>query len=119
VLEVWNDTPADRAGILPGDVIASVDGGELQQLALPAAQPAFVVEILRTERRRTVSLETGVKPGDWNLAAAGLQPGDRILSVNGQPVSGDAALNRALSRLSKAFLVVQRGNRRFGVTLNR
>lgn len=119
VIEVWNGTPADRAGILPGDVIAAVDGGDIQQLALPAAQAAFEVEVLRNQRTRTVALQTSVEPSEWNLAAAGLEPGDRIVSVNGQPVSGEAALDRALSRLSKAFLVVQRGNRRFGVTVER
>jgi hypothetical protein len=119
VLEVWNGTPADQAGINPGDVLASVDGGEIQQLALPAAQPAFDVEILRNQRKRTVPLRTAMEPGDWNFAAAGLEPGDRILSVNGQAVSGEAALNRALRRLSKAFLVVERSNRRFGVTVER
>jgi hypothetical protein len=119
VLEVWEGTPADRAGLLPGDMIAAVVGGDLQQLALPAAQSTFELQIERNQRTRVVLLHAGAEADGWDLAAAGIAPGDRIVSVNGQPVANQAALTRALSPLSRAFLVVERGNRKFGVTVEK
>lgn len=118
ILEVWENTAADRAGILPGDVLLSVNGGEVQQLGLPAAHATMTVEFARNGRNRTTQLHT-VSPPEWNLAAAGVLPGDRIVSINGQPVNGPASVSRALAGLSHAFLVVERGSRRFGISLDK
>jgi hypothetical protein len=118
VLEVWENTAAERAGILPGDVLLSVNDGDVQQLGLPVALSTISVEISRNGRTSTVELHS-VNPPEWNLTDAGILSSDRIVSVNGQPVNSPAAVKRALSRVSRAFLVVQRGSRRFGVTVDK
>jgi C-terminal processing protease CtpA/Prc len=115
VIEVWEGASAGRAGVLPGDVIAT----DVQQLALPASRVVIEVPILRNKRRLTVRLDTRMMEGQRDLAAAGILPADRIVSVNGQPVAGRAEADRLLSRVSSAFLVVQRGERLFGVNVER
>ena len=63
VSQVVDDSPAERAGLKPGDIILSVDGHEIQrQASLPPAvgqvRPgtAVALEILRDRERQTVEV---------------------------------------------------------------
>mgnify|MGYP006291064685 CR=1 FL=1 len=107
------DAPADRAGLETGDVITAIDGrdvqsySDIQQIVAQNALTELSFTIRREGRTLQVSVtpdlvpETGagyigvypwVEPvvgrvEEGSLAAqAGLQEGDRIVAVNGEPV---------------------------------
>jgi S1-C subfamily serine protease len=57
---------------------------------------------------------------DGGAARIGIQPGDRILGINGRPLQGAEDLRRSaldLSGRSRALVVVQRGAGRYHVTI--
>jgi hypothetical protein len=105
VLEVWNDTWADRSGILPGDVIAEPE-------SLLTAPLEAGITVTRNGRRRTAELDVPPPAGP-------LQPGDRIISVDGRPASSRREVARALERNGSAFVVVERGSKKIGVAIQR
>lgn len=61
----------------------------------------------------------GVRRGSA-AGRAGLQPGDRLLAINGRALEDEAALRRAVLDLlgrPRALVVVQRGPGRYHVTI--
>jgi regulator of sigma E protease len=110
------ESPAQKAGIQPGDVIVKINGKEqpiwrdveLQVLLYPDQD--VPVTIKRDDSTRDLNLHVGARmdgddkigfsglmPGDWKMvvtevtpgspaAAAGLERGDQILAINGNPV---------------------------------
>ncbi len=140
VSDVWRDWPADRAGILPGDVILTVNGepartaadvsqalrqgGKLRvvldrggrrlvaTLSAAAEAQADLPEVAVTDDRG-VELESVGAGGD--AEAAGLMAGDRILRLNGAQATARAvqALFSASKPSKPAIVEVERGSRRF------
>lgn len=116
VSELWDDWPADQAGVQPGDELISVDG---QSIAIPQDAVATLLRNanaehdfrLRREGRNVtshvdaMSLQTAanVRPAVYtepsegiaitrvprgsSADTAGIAPGDRILSINGKPAN--------------------------------
>ena len=120
VKSVWRDWPGERAGLLPGDVIASLNGnaiGGLAALSLAGDDKPLRLGVLRNRVRKTVSLSNEATPSDdaglhlrpaagitvdvvdpgSPAARAGVQAGDRILLANGRPVISAPAILRALA----------------------
>jgi S1-C subfamily serine protease len=148
VSEIWDNWPADEAGVQPGDQVISVDG---QPVSIPEDAVAILFRNaniehdlrLRRERRNitahvnamTVQGAASVRPALYPDAsegvtvarvprgssadAAGIVPGDRVLSIDGK------ASNRTL--IAEAFgqfrvaesvsLVVSRPGRRLFVVV--
>jgi S1-C subfamily serine protease len=81
VTEVWCNWPADQAGIVPGDIIQSLDGAEvnttedLSRLLLPVAYPSFEFGAWRDGRKRkfTMAVSVGELPMGSETAGAGIQ----------------------------------------------
>ena len=148
VTEVWSGSVADRAGLLPFDVIEELGGepvrreDDLASLLDPETSGARELKIRRGSRTRTLQLETNGKPNDREVAdstsaglvfsapptgfvihsvtpgsraeRAGIQPGDRLLEVNGKRVRSERELNRvvAASAEKPLPLIVERGERK-------
>ena len=148
VTEVWSGGVADRAGLLPFDVIRELDGepvrseDDLASLLDPETSGARELKILRGSRTRTLQLGTNGKPDDRTVEDSesaglvfatpptgfvihsvtpgsraergGIQPGDRLLEVNGRRVRSERELNRivAASGEKPLPLIVERGDRK-------
>ncbi|HLG16149.1 MAG TPA: RIP metalloprotease RseP [Blastocatellia bacterium] len=108
------DSPAERAGLKPGDLIVKIDGRENplwrdvedyvalhndQDVALTVKRGERTIEAIVHLSSRTFDQErigySGVSPTqlvvlsvnpDSPAAEAGLQPGDQLIRVNGEPV---------------------------------
>jgi serine protease Do len=164
VAEVFNDSPAEKAGVKVGDVIARFDGNEvLKSVDLPALVASTPVgkevalEVLRGGDKLTIQVEvakladdaesarpvrasslgltvqditpdmaeqlgmekdakgvvvTSVSKGS-PAADAGLAPGDIVVSVGNQPVSGADAFRSMLDKASPErgiLVLVKRGD---------
>src|SRR5690606_31896963 len=71
VSSVLEGSPADKAGMKPGDVVLSVDGSEIESprslsmtIASMAPGSETVLEIWRRGGRETLSVRLGEMPGD-------------------------------------------------------
>lgn len=146
--EVTPGKPAARAGLQPGDRVTAMNGEKIDDfddmrlaIGMHGGTP-LRVDYLRNGQLRTTTMtpepensEFGpvgragirpyfdstigrVKPGS-SAAAAGLRPGDRVVGVNGKPVSQLAELDAALDAAKGAAvgLDVARGSARFHGTL--
>ena len=118
---VLPDSPAQRAGILPGDVILSVAGSEvdtweqLQLRVLPRANRDVEIIVRRNGERQTLSVvpeaHTKYEIGDIGIApdihpqltmviagspaeTAGLKVGDVILAANGLDTTDHALIDQ-------------------------
>jgi regulator of sigma E protease len=140
---VERNSPAERAGFLPGDRIVSVAGRavanwEQFDIAI-GTRPGreLGVEIVREGRPDTINVtpdpegrfevgRIGVAPDvhpqvravlqGEPAERAGLQPGDTVLSVNGEPVAFARDLSEAIGRHPDASIVLT--IRRGGETLD-
>jgi hypothetical protein len=149
VRAIWTGGAADRIGLLPGDVVVAVgttpvDGPQdLAPLVAGDDQPPDVT-VHRRSGRTSLPLSTAGTPeqrgaGPAGLAFeraapgvrveavaagspaadAGLQPGDRILRINQQPVTAPEQIARLMSGAGdRAFVDVARGDRRLGVLVH-
>jgi regulator of sigma E protease len=146
--EIVPGKPAARAGLLPGDRIVAIDGEKINDfddlrmnIGMHGGTPIRIDYLRNGQLRSTIMTperedsEFGPvgKAGLWPYldttvgrvaegspaAAAGLRTGDRIVTVNGHPVSQlkelDAWFNAA--KKSAIALDVVRGNERFPTTL--
>ncbi len=91
VAGVQPDSPAAKAGLEPGDVIASVNGDTVanpRDLALDVAKlkpgTDAKIDLVRNGEHQTVSATIGRMPGDEQTASAGGASGER----GGQPKLG-------------------------------
>ncbi|MDP9023618.1 MAG: RIP metalloprotease [Actinomycetota bacterium] len=99
VRQVLPDSPAAAAGLQADDRIVAVNGHPVQtfpdakrRIEAHAGEPITLAVERRDGTRRQLTLTTalvvGQLPPGSVLADAGLQPGDRIISVAGEEVSG-------------------------------
>ncbi|PYQ35410.1 MAG: RIP metalloprotease RseP [Acidobacteria bacterium] len=146
--EVLPNKPAARAGLQIGDRIVSINGEPIRdfmdlRLAIEMnARTPLRVEFLRNGQLRTTTLtpdrentEFGpvgrvgilpffdpiigrLKPGS-PAERAGLRPGDRILAVNGQPITQMTQFDAAItaSKGKPITLEIARGDSRFQTVL--
>jgi serine protease Do len=171
VANVEQGSPADRAGLLAGDVVLSVDGRDVsdsfdlpkvignlepgRQVALkvwrqgaermlnatlgeqndgevlaqdePSQEKGpirdklgLAVRPLTGAESQQLGVNRGVVVADvaGPAAQAGIQPGDAILAVNGQPVGSAEELARLVDRAKgRVALLIQRGDNRLFVPI--
>jgi len=92
VFSVYTDSPADEAGIRPGDIITRVgpdvigDANDLLQAVTnlsPGDRTSF--QIRRSGRIQTLWVDTGVRPGSADeISAASLWPGMSVVEISEQ-----------------------------------
>jgi serine protease Do len=114
-LDVWRDgkivqlnvtltNAKDKPDVLDRDTVASTDSGAKLGLALRPLDPV---------ERRQAGVPAGLVIEDAGGAAeaAGVQPGDLLLAVNGKPVSSVAQVREVVGKSSKSVaLLIQRGD---------
>lgn len=129
----------DKVEKINGKVVYSTQ--QLQQIIRASAGRAITLDIIRNTERYTVTVQPmwserdgryiiGVKfaPISTSNAIArlkpnsffvqqGLQPGDRILSINGAPIWSFWQLRERLLTVPKAVLVIQRGTQELTLTI--
>jgi len=142
---VTSGTPGDRAGLVPGDVLVSLSGEPVRTLEdmekhLTGGDPkAIDLRLVRQGRAVAARLSTTPVPPPSGVmflpaaagipieavlpasaaAKAGMQAGDRLLSINGTAVRTQSAVASTLTRAGDpAYIVVQRRNQKLGVFLN-
>jgi regulator of sigma E protease len=128
--DVTLDAPAGEAGMLPGDRIVSVAGQEVttwsamseqisllelgeQELVVEREGTQLPLSIVLTEEtgsrlgisHQRIDSIVGVDDSDSPAGAAGLQTGDRIISVGEEPVGDWIALTAALRGVQTASTV--------------
>ncbi len=118
VEEVLPDHPAEAAGLRAGDRIVGVDGVEVDRYeearTVLASRPGEPVTLTvdRSGERVEVELVTAVVLGDLapgsELAATGLEPRDRIVAVDGQPIATADDVAAALPEDGDATVAVER-----------
>lgn len=92
VYNVYEDSPADEAGILPGDIItrvgsSDIDSSEDLLQAVTALTPGDRTRfyLRRGGDRRSVMVRTGVRPaGDDDISPADLWPGMSVVEATDQ-----------------------------------
>jgi len=145
VAGVLSDSPASKAGILPGDTIVSIDGAKISNWEQAGSDSLIVpghdlkVEVARSGRTLplTVSVPQNVADifsilgypkervivdrVDANLPAAkaGLKSGDEIISANGQTAVNFAALQDMIQHNpgKPVDLVVRRDGKELALTM--
>ncbi len=121
-LEVWRDGKPIALDVALGELsdkatVAKADAGDGQGKLGVAVRP-----LKPEEARQLGSIAPGnglvVEQASGPAAEAGIQPGDVILSFNGQPVQSPDQLKGLLSKAGKsAAILVQRGNTRIFVPI--
>lgn len=127
VHEVTEGFPAQQAGIMAGDVILEIEGqpvsrrGDVHSIVDSVEEGEEITLLLRRDgHEREITLEPKFSPTEqrrlvgvlllwWNMVshveesspayAAGLRPGDAVLSINGQLVYSHDSMSRALRSL--------------------
>ncbi|HET7867283.1 MAG TPA: Do family serine endopeptidase [Burkholderiaceae bacterium] len=116
-LSVWRDKAGRQI-----DVKLGAAGRDQDQSAAAEREPrgalGLAVRPLTPEEKREVNAGSGllVEQVDGAAARAGVRPGDIVLALNGQPVTGVEQIRRALERHPKhVALLIQRDEQRIFV----
>lgn len=117
VAELTPGAPADKAGLVAGDIVLSVNGVRVKssaeltrQVASAAPGDLLRLQVIRDGKPRTVDIRSGVRPSESQLAAGpggsgGAGPGP----ARPAPAAGQAILGMMVSPLDDA------GRRRTGL----
>lgn len=77
VAEVGEDSPADKAGLQAGDVLLTLNGKQIEdvaalrnKIAMTAPKSTVRLKIIRNGRNKTVSVVLGEQPGSMNKSAS-------------------------------------------------
>jgi serine protease Do len=84
--------PSERAGLMPGDVVTSVNGKTVKtsseltrEVAKASAGATLRLDVIREGRRRVVEVRSGVRPPESELLASNQAPGGRGLRPGAVP----------------------------------
>ncbi len=119
-MRIWRDggerNLSVTVGAMPAAVVAANDAG-----AAPSGRLGVAVRSLTPEERQALHEQGGVvvEQASGAAARAGIQPGDVILAVNNEHVSGADQLRRLLEKSGKRVaLLVQRADSRIYVPVD-
>jgi serine protease Do len=116
-LDVWRDgkivrlnatlaNASDKADPVEREQVASIDKGAKLGLALRPLEPI-------EQRQSGIASGLVIEDAGGPAIAAGVLPGDVLLSVNGKPVSSVAQVREMVNKSTKSVaLLIQRGNDR-------
>ena len=148
VRAVVTDSPAEEAGIEPGDIILQVDGqpihrqGDMQDIVNSSKEGAEItLLLLRNGQEEEITLKPELDPESqllkigiwlwWGMVSkveegsqayeAGIRTGDAIYSINGQLVYNEESMSSALRSVEEGneiTLVLLREGETFSIALN-
>jgi len=128
VNSVVENSPAEEAGIKPGDIILEIDGqpvrrrGDVQDIVNSAEEgEEITLLLLKNGQAEDITLKPELDPESqqrkigvwlwWNIVSkvgedspayeAGIRDGDTILNINGQVVYNDESISSALSSVGE------------------
>ena len=128
VHSVAENSPAEEAGIEPGDIILEIEGqpvrgrGDVQNIVNSVEEEAEItLLLLRNGQEEQITLKPELDPESqqlkigvwlwWNIVSnvgesspayeAGIRPGDTILSINGQVVYNDESISDVLRSVAE------------------
>lgn len=114
ITEVMEDSPAQKAGLEPADIITKFDGKEiLLRGDLPLAVGAtkagtrVPVEIVREGKKETIMLQVGEMPEDADNVISERRSGDRRADIAGMTVMDLNERMQQDSGVSQGVVVVQ------------
>ena len=112
--DVYPGSPADRAGLKPGDVVLTLDGKPMENarqfvvnLYRPAIGDMVRLEILRGREKKTVAVQVVERPNDpGKLASLIASPGEKIGRLGILVYDLTAEIKRLLPPLRKGLGVL-------------
>jgi serine protease Do len=117
-LAVWRD----KANVEVDVTLGTAEGATRQAAAdMPKGRLGLAVRPLSEPEKRQLRTEHGlvVEDASGPAARAGIQPGDVVLSLNGQPVDSAEQIRAALDRKpATVALLIQRDSQRIFVPIN-
>jgi serine protease Do len=117
-LAVWRD----KANVEVDVTLGTAEGATRQAAAdMPKGRLGLAVRPLSEPEKRQLRTEHGlvVEDASGPAARAGIQPGDVVLSLNGQPVDSADQIRAALDRKpANVALLIQRDSQRIFVPIN-
>jgi serine protease Do len=114
-LEIWRDGKSLSLTATIGNAAAVLASGDEASGDSAPAKLGLALRPLSAEERRLSGISSGlvVEDARGRAAAAGIQPGDVVLSVDGTPVQSVAQLRKMVQEHAKQIaLLIQRGDAR-------
>jgi Do/DeqQ family serine protease len=119
VVNVYKNSPADKAGMLPGDYVTRVNGQDVQNTSKLIqvvgdllAGKSYDFELIRAGERQKVSVKLATRPADDSdaLSVKTLWPGVIVIHVNDQvrqqaAASGDNSIPQGVDGIMVASLI--------------
>jgi len=118
VVNVYKNSPADKAGLLPGDYVTRVDGQDvkdtnklIQTVGDLLAGRSYDFDLVRGGEKMSLSVKLGVRPADGSdaLSTRTLWPGLTVVHINEQvrqafSQAGDDSIPKGVDGMMVALL---------------
>ena len=127
--EVHSGEPGDKAGLLPGDIVESINGVSvtdskslIKQVGKYRAGESIKIALMRDGKRKTINAELGKRPSEKTIRTASFEPKSaspgpdksplmKKLGLNCQPAQGGGVQVSEVDSGSPAHGKLKRGDR--------
>ena len=119
-LEIWRGGKTMILSATIGSAASTKDAGAADAVASQQARLGLTLRPMNPDERRQAGVSVGlvVENAEGRAAAAGIQPGDLVLSVDGEPVRTVAQLRKMVQdHDNQVALLIQRGTTAYSFPL--